>query len=621
MTASVLPARNTYNDYHVKYHSVSGGSALSQSMKYAEAWLYGSWNVRPSLRTAFLNFDRHDADLSNSTQPTAAAVVCYCSQSCNTHATYGNGKGKKCCKKYGTTSAKNLSVIQGFGTVRNNRLYRNLIPNEDLLLKDPYDAVRQSRLNGLNGIKCATVRAKSYSPSKRKQITTLMSINRLPSPEVKLACSDDGSRRSILECNVNPYELLRKSFEEDGSSLISDDDLLLDAGSGAKSKKQRSTLRNKFKTKIQDSKPAKMLMENFKSMKKDGDKSVTDTSTPTNGVSIAGQKIRVFSTPPTSTATSGTAGTTSSETENSSDDWVVDEPTTEEEETATSKSKNGGGGGGIVEESCETPKRPPRRKTPKTLSSTCPPTKTQKTSPSSGIYQNYKAPTSTPPPTPPSSTQITYSDIKSILKKPLATSSSETGKKSVNVGAGMAAVAATAAKLNNYGTLPVDKNSPGGGDTGKNFYSTTFNGKKHMDRKVKKQVQFKGMQEHTVEDESGSKSNVNVDATAINNVVAETGYNTENTTTSSAELLATPVQPYSDQTLTADDDKSNGEHHLRGDYGRKVTSSSSSSSSSSLPSSSSPFVNDQCKETLSDSVGSSVQSTSTFVVSTCKSGE
>lgn len=492
MAATVLPARNAYNDYHVKYHSVSGGSALSQSMKYAEAWLYGSWNVRPSIRSTFLNFDHDFAQGFDHNSPSA---VCYCAQNCTV-----NGHKKKNCRK---CTSRNFTTVQGFGTVRNNRVYRNLICNErnELpLYKDPYDIVRQSRLSAM---KCATVRAKSYSPSKRKHCAPLMAANRLPSPDAQT--SEDGTRKSILECNINPYDLVKKSPEDDGCSLMSDDDLL-EVCTAKSNKKQKSTLRLKFKSKIQDSKPAKMLMDNLKNMKKDEKTDIT-------GISIAGQKIRVFNTP----------GRVSDA--ESTDDWISDPV---DEEPVAEKPP-------LVEEVEQTPKRPPRRKAVKVTP------KSEPTSRSSAIYQNYqvqppaKCPSAGPPPTP-------YTDIKSILKKPLATSSEIDSD--------------AAAKLSNC-TVPPVKNTPSG-DTGKNFYLTTFNSNKQTDRKVKKQVQFKGMQEQTVEDESGSKSNVDVDV-----VVAETGYDTENAT-------ATPERRNADQTLSADD-KSNAEHHLR-DHERNDTS-------------------------------------------------
>ncbi|XP_065206879.1 uncharacterized protein RhoGEF64C [Planococcus citri] len=563
MAASVLPARNAYNDYHVKYHSVSGGSALSQSMKYAEAWLYGSWNVRPSIRSTFLNFD-HDFAQGFEHNGSATAVVCYCARNCTVN---GHSKKKNCRKC--SAQMKSLACIQGFGTVRNTRVYRNLICNatgDELspAYKDPYDVVRQSRLSG---IKCGSVRAKSYSPSKRKHCSPLMTINRLPSPDVPAsatASSEDNGRRSILECSINPYDLVKRSPEEDGCSLMSDDDIL-DISSFTKPyKKQKSTLRDKFRSKIQDSKPAKMLMENLKNIKKD------DKADSTNGISIAGQKIRVFNTP-----------SKLSEGGDPTDDWIsdaIDDPVAEDQ--------NNGGKCDIVVDGVsskpdaieQTPKRPPRRKSAAKITP-----KSDPTLRSSAIYQNYRAITSCssvgslpPPPPPPIPLPLppVSADIKSILKKPLATSSEIDS----DIGA--------AGKLNNCST-PADKNSPVG-DTGKNFYSTTFNNtNKQTDRKVKKQVQFKGMQEQTVEDESGSKTSVDPPVLAA----AETGYDTENATASD-----TPEQRrYADRALSSDD-KSNADYrrHLR-DQREHERDDTSSTSSLSLPlssSSSQHIVND-----------------------------
>ncbi|XP_066905542.1 microtubule-associated protein 1B-like [Halyomorpha halys] len=91
-----------------KYGTMSGGSALSKSMKYAESWLYGSLVLKqPDWQSASL-----------------------------------------------------------FGTVRARARPRARLP------EDPYDLVRQSRLG----------RAKSTSPPRQ--------------------------RKSILECQVNPYDLM-----------------------------------------------------------------------------------------------------------------------------------------------------------------------------------------------------------------------------------------------------------------------------------------------------------------------------------------------------------------------------------------------------------------------------
>lgn len=559
MAASVLPARNAYNDYHVKYHSVSGGSALSQSMKYAEAWLYGSWNVRPSIRSTFLNFDH---DFTQGFEHNAStAVVCYCARNCTVN---GHSKKKNCRKC--AAQMKSLACIQGFGTVRNTRVYRNLICNgtgEELATyADPYDIVRQSRLSG---IQCGTVRAKSYSPSKRKHCAPLMTINRLPSPDVQTSVEDNG-RRSILECSINPYDLVKRSPEEDGCSLMSDDDIL-DVSSFTKPcKKQKATLRDKFKSKIQDSKPAKMLMENLKNMKKD------DKSDSTNGISIAGQKIRVFSTPNKPDA-------------DIVDDWISD-PIDDPEDLAKPND---------TMDAEQTPKRPPRRKSTKVTPKSEPALR------SNAIYQNYRsiANMSLPPlppgpaPTPPLAP--VSADIKSILKKPLATSSEiDSDVTESTTGAG---------KLNNC-VLPPDKNSPSG-DTGKNFYLTTFNNsntKQTDSRKVKKQVQFKGMQEQTVEDESGSKSIV--DSPML--VLAETGYDTENAT-------ATPVQRrYADRTLSSDD-KSNAtdQRHLHQDHELERNISSSTPLSQ-------PIIDDRPTSAV---ISKSSLAQCTTSDGTCKSGE
>lgn len=642
MAASVLPAANAYNDYHVKYHSVSGGSALSQSMKYAEAWLYGSLNARPSIRSTFFSFDSDDAPgvgsddrTPDSEAPAVAAnaaaspgCCCCCQQRSST-----SGRKRNACRRC-VVSMRNFSSVQAFGTVRGGGYhngYRNLMrPAEekpDAGCLDPYDLVRQSRLGGMKS--ATTGRAKSHSPCKRKHVTPLAAVNRLPSPDtVKADASDDGSssnRRSILECNINPYDLVRKLPDDgdDGSSLLVSDEDVVEVSRAAKTKphkKHKATLKQRIKSKLQEGggssslKSAKIrsvgaIIGGGSKTSKADEKGAGD---PVEGISIAGQKIRIFNSP-------AKAATTESIEDWISDPSVDDEPESEE--------------AGLE----ETPKRPPRRKSLKVAGGLSPLAAVhqdcdrlrEQPSAQTAVPAMTVAATgtvTTPATSPPTSTH--YSDIKSILKKPstvYSPSSATGGTSAAHESAGCAPPSVADATGSAAGTNATAVagsavvGEVGNGDSsGQDFYSATFNGggggagcrsasaAAASDRKVKKQVQFKGMQEQTVEDESGSgewsrstKSGAgasaslrrHADAASVANA-EETGCDVENspataataaaasgsaTIASTAVVTATAAattpdrRRYSaDQTLTVYDDKSNVDRRsFSADHGRR----------------------------------------------------
>lgn len=607
MAASVLPTTNAYNDYH-KYHSVSGGSALSQSMKYAEAWLYGSLNIKPSIRSTFLSFDYDQGVESTIDDPPVVAlsgstIDYYCS--CQK-----NGSKKQNTCPMCIVTMRNFNSMQAFGTVRNgicsnngvrschNVKYRAKPTNTNY--RDPYDVVRQSRLSGVKNT--SMVRAKSHSPSKRKPVTPLTSINRLPSPdtiEAEAPCItsvvDDAvsSRKSILECNINPYDLVRKvpNDGDDGSSLLISDDDLVEERNTKTHKKQKATLKQRIKSKLRDSGGSKSLrIIPLASSIINSDMSKMDHKTATDtieGVSIAGQKIIIF-TPP------------SKEPRDCSEDWISDPNVDDEPEPSNC----------VINplDSEETPKRPPRRKSSRTIPST-----SSHSVVSTAVYENYDslcnqlsasnvAPASTSVlnvittsstriTTPTSSNSAHYGDIKSILKKPLsssnspvvpsvelATSQESDGLITTNTTKTLTP-AANAARICNTNSGEVSGN---GSDSNNNFYLMTFRGKQHANRKVKKQVQFKGMQEQTVEDESGSaellsspkRANVHINANTRTGYEAENRVNVPATTTINAVVSATTATPEIerrhsiDQPLVVYEQKADVERYSSVDNGR-----------------------------------------------------
>ncbi|VEN60330.1 unnamed protein product [Callosobruchus maculatus] len=175
----------------------AAGSALSRSMRYADPWLYpGSGGLGGGSGGGLLL--------------TPAFVLCSCADYLN-----GTKRAKKNaphqCRKCGGTrlpltaldpSAKfgtvrcyptapvhpSIAIPQRAGTVRANPSYHA----RPTILPDPYDLMRRSRLEGQT-----QHRSRSISPKK---------ANKSKSP--KSEPYNTVGRRSILECDINPYELV-----------------------------------------------------------------------------------------------------------------------------------------------------------------------------------------------------------------------------------------------------------------------------------------------------------------------------------------------------------------------------------------------------------------------------
>ncbi|XP_044735192.1 probable serine/threonine-protein kinase DDB_G0282963 [Chrysoperla carnea] len=237
------------------YHTRNNGG-LSQSMRYTETWLYG---VPPSPTQTGLILP----------YPPAQPLVVLCACGGTTKQRSSNKKSPSICKKCKGTklplpSANSPSTANDHhGTVRGNQsirgqisgtvrgLSQNLLNNrhkyhtvretsskngikkirpsifdlDELDNSDPYDLMRRSRLT-LTELQ--RTRTKSISPLRKYDTVR---GRRSPSPQQKhrsrsanrnandwlieeqppLIPAAPTNRRSILECNVNPYELMGKN--------------------------------------------------------------------------------------------------------------------------------------------------------------------------------------------------------------------------------------------------------------------------------------------------------------------------------------------------------------------------------------------------------------------------
>jgi len=433
-SVSTSPEKNNYllQEYRNKYGTLSSGSALSKSMKYAETWLYGSVAIRsppsgssprPSL------FLYHHPSPPVAVIPTAQAVViptgtnyAVVACSCPEFLT-GTARSKKtsstACKKCG--GCRTLwNVAKGGGTVRaatggtgmpmggtvrgvggtlrlgggssgQNRVRPSLLNISPVpqstqnhntspqtlkaVTPDPYDLMRRNRLGGVKNSEGSSqfspldtlrVRAKSTSPCRR-------SVRRSPSPPVTRCdldrarsekcrqadrrdltwegvCSNWNSvvqspnntkRKSILECNVNAYELIAKYLKngnrspgenvdnsskkkecsssnlvdagyDDGDDDVLDDDLSDDLSDNAlenssagisdtaECQSQKTRIQNPVAShskvdvncRIQDIKHVKTAAGQLPNRN-----TSTSTSSRTTRVTLGGQRIRIFNEP------------------------------------------------------------------------------------------------------------------------------------------------------------------------------------------------------------------------------------------------------------------------------------------------------------------------------------
>lgn len=240
------------------YGTISGpgGSALSKSMKYAETWLYGSVRtqtppMRPSVFSAYPEVSG-PVLISTPQKPTPhnyAVILCSCPEYLNGTKKTSSTKVSICKKCKGSrlplTIAESPRMLVG-GTVRGHQVNRDAAgllragtvrvqgsKSRPSILKsngdsDPYDLMRRSRLapphEARIGSQFSTTRsrAKSISPCRGK--------NKKPSPETQRKsrsksvsrvnevwvdedCNTNGNdaKKSILSCDINPYDLVKSS--------------------------------------------------------------------------------------------------------------------------------------------------------------------------------------------------------------------------------------------------------------------------------------------------------------------------------------------------------------------------------------------------------------------------
>lgn len=303
----------TMHDYKHKYGTLTGGSALSRSMKYAETWLYGSVSARPPpTRPTILG----------TPQPGGYALVMCACKDFLTSSTRSK-KSSPVCKKCGGSRKTNwgsnsATAIRGFGTVRLTQpKSRPELPFLDDM-KDPYDIMRKSRLQTVSSTLRippeGRSRAKSNSPPGRRRHKS-KSPPRYRSPDPRLVSrrpltsnnaievNDASGRKSILECDVNPYELISqylKSGETVDSRYPVDDDELSDNLS-ENALDEGPFQANRTKSRVEDKKKCRKSATVGGQSKKgflDALKTKWDEPPrPSNtlpGVSIGGQRIRLF---------------------------------------------------------------------------------------------------------------------------------------------------------------------------------------------------------------------------------------------------------------------------------------------------------------------------------------
>lgn len=224
-------------------------SSLSKSMKYAESWLYGTVRGIPSTQGhAF--YGRMPTEM--------AVVICSCPEYLN--GTKRDFKKASICKKCRGTR---LSLTQIGGTVRvnsspgiigtmtygnvgsvrtvSNKSRPSILNNQN----DPYDLMRRSRLLSpkLNSVNCNSKdtlrnRTKSSSPSRSRSRTrkrsqspkenSIIKENRSRSASrsktshelwIEQLEPSPGGRRSILQYEVNPYDLISKNSASEFSPV------------------------------------------------------------------------------------------------------------------------------------------------------------------------------------------------------------------------------------------------------------------------------------------------------------------------------------------------------------------------------------------------------------------
>lgn len=513
----ITSSGGTMHDYKHKYGTMSGGSALSKSMKYAETWLYGSMSARPhSSRPSIFMYPEPESPsvILGTPQPGGyALVMCACKEFLA--GTTRSKKSSPVCKKCGgsrkTTWGSNSSTaIRGFGTVRLTQpKSRQELPFLDEL-KDPYDLMRKSRLATVSSTlrvpPDGRSRAKSNSPARRRKRSKTPPRHRSPDTRFtdkrtlnvnKLVDKNDASnRKSILECDVNPYELisqyLKNGDSPDSRFPMEDDELsdnlsenALDDESFDSSRRPKSrSMEDKRKAKKSATVGSRSKKGFLDALKNKWDEQSRNTDSVPGGVSIGGQRIRLFNnSDPLPAVTHANEFVSDSEEIDEEEIYDMEKHQAWFSDKASSDTSTSKINGSQISRFSSSPKRPPR----KTKSPLEPVNKkpSPKISAETGGKNRVNFALDVPTQTNRRSNSLTSSaslEIKSILKKPnsvLNLADSKPSQKSTTPNA------KTDSSSSETGSRSVTPTST------KNFRLPTFKDQKQLQNRKKKQVQFK----------------------------------------------------------------------------------------------------------------------------------
>jgi len=232
---------NNHNRMHrprrsTKYNSVSAGSALSKSMQYADGWLYEKDVPMTGGTVDGRSYKTRSTFLGHEHFRTAAAIAMTAS----------------------TVTASTLPASE-----------------------DPYNRVRKNRMASSST---------TLSVGKSDNKWNRSGLSRTPSPDYdsKADVTTSSSRRSILECTVNPYDLLKQESDED------QEDNNEDNISGVNEKPKRMSLKDKFMHRIQDTVFTKnrTSIGGFNSFSNSSTKKAITAEKNIGGVNIAGHTVR-----------------------------------------------------------------------------------------------------------------------------------------------------------------------------------------------------------------------------------------------------------------------------------------------------------------------------------------
>ncbi|XP_055843721.1 probable serine/threonine-protein kinase DDB_G0282963 [Episyrphus balteatus] len=346
MVVPQLPPPPSQMQQHQLHHEfpVVGGldfppSALSRSMKYAEPWIYGTVRGIPARPMHF-----HPGQAMFAPMPSEIAVViCSCPEYLN--GTKREVKKASICKK---CKGSRLPLAPIGGTVRirptSTPIQQKHRPTNASTMrvvssksrpsildpqKDPYDLMRRTRLLSPEPKSSPQQSDKNYRSSRGKSSSPNRSRSRTPRSQLEepaksspkqtqsssskttdrwiVEDSSQSSRRSILRCNVNPYDLIsNKSSASSSSSSVQhlsefsphddeDDDVVTDmfGGKSSSSINQKTTISRKTTgpLNISSPSPSPSAVSSSAGTSSGGGSSNKPTMSYANCKAIAGQRI------------------------------------------------------------------------------------------------------------------------------------------------------------------------------------------------------------------------------------------------------------------------------------------------------------------------------------------